>query len=210
VFADSANHALTSKVEQILIEKRVCFQIIFDSHLKDLSRYRALILAGCVALSDDHIERIKLYVRSGGHLCIIGPVATHDEWLRARDRSPLDNLPVSSVVRVREDDDAFDAVRRACGDRLTLRVAAARGLCAELTRQSGRYLLHLVNYRGETVAESVTVQVRLPDGRRVESVALASPERKGELQVPFEERSGVVNFTVEEVPIYEIAVIATK
>ena len=74
-FAPAEFHKLTEKVEQSLIENRGCFQIIYDHQLADLDRYRALVLAGCVAMSDEHIEQIKRYVAHGGRLCVIGPIA---------------------------------------------------------------------------------------------------------------------------------------
>ena len=100
VFADAKHAGLTARVEQTLIENRLPFQIIYQDQLADLKRYRTLVLAGCVALSDAHVRHIERYVESGGRLCIVGPAATHDEWMQPRDEPALGNLPAFKVVRV--------------------------------------------------------------------------------------------------------------
>jgi hypothetical protein len=358
VFAHPKYHTLTARVEQALIENRSCFQIIYDHQLGDLKGYRAIVLAGCVALSDRQIEQICRYVRSGGRLCVIGPFATHDHWMTPRERRAVEALPAERVVRVSENDDYYDAIRRACGDTLSLsikakcresgakpvidigseiytdrsytitklpeelrglptivfpvaasksdsslrfqantpvrvfvafgpkgfseqwldpqpdwelhrkggldttivqigegmdvycrdfdagdvvlfegkrgtyvllgikaqspgfegelftimepRKAAPLGLCAELTEQADRRLVHLVNYCSDGPIEQVEVHLRLPLRRLVESVKLASPERESELDVPFEQETGTVSFTVPKVGIYEIAVVSLR
>ena len=209
VFSDTKYAKLTARVEQILIEEPACFQIIYDCHLGDLQRYRALVLAGCVALSDKQVEHIRQYVRSGGRVCIIGPAATHDEWMRPRERAALDDLPPLSVVRAAEQDDVVDAIVRACENEVALSVEAAHGVCAELTRQSGRYLVHLVNYREDPVKD-VAVRVRVPSGRRAHAVTLASPAWQDDLDVPSETEDEMVAFTVPEVGVHVVAVITMK
>ena len=209
VFADSKYAKLTYEVEQILIDNHVCFQIIYNQHLDNLERYRVLVLPGCIALSDQHIKQIERYVQSGGRVCIIGPAATHDEWMSPRQNSALDGLPDSRVVRVGEDADLLTAIRRACDNQLSLEVEAEPGLCAELTEQPSRRLVHLVNYRADAAFEDVPVRVRLPAGRRASNVSLASPERPSDLKLPYHQEADIVAFIVPEVSVYEIAVIST-
>jgi hypothetical protein len=206
VFADSKYAQLTYRTEQALIENRICFQIIYDHHLDDLARYRALVLAGCVALSDQQVKQIQQYVESGGRLCIVGPAGTHDEWMMPREETALGDLPAGRIVRVRENVDIIDAVRQACGQRLSVSVRGEYGLCTELTEQPGRRLVHLVNYRTGPVKD-ISIRLRLPDRRRIETVTLASPERRNDLELAFHEQAGVVTFRVPQVGTYEIAVV---
>jgi len=91
-----------------------------------------------------------------------------------------------------------------------LAIQAAPGLCSELTEQAGRRLLHLVNYRVDNPIKNIVARMRLPAGCQVKTVMLVSPERKSDLQLPFEEHGGVVTFTVPEVRVYEIAVLTMK
>ncbi len=207
VFANSNHAKLTYQVEQALIENRTCFQIIYDHHLSDLNRYRALVLAGCIALSDEQIEQIRQYIKSGGRVCVIGPVATHDEWMLTREKPALDDLPANSVVRIGENDDILGAVGRACANELSLSLQAEPGLCSELTEQSGRRLVHLVNYRADDPIKNITINLRLPAECHVKSVTLAGPEREHDIKLTFTEQAGVVTFTVPQVSIYGIAVV---
>jgi len=122
VFGEAKYGQITSRVEQALIESGVPFQIVYNRHLDELSRYRTLVLAGCPSLSDHQIDQIRRYVGHGGRLCLIGPAATHDEWLRPRLRPALDDLPAEVAVRADELADPVRAVRQACGGDFSLAV----------------------------------------------------------------------------------------
>jgi hypothetical protein len=210
VFADPKYARRTCDVEQTLIDNHACFQIIYEDQLDHLGRYRVLVLAGSVALSDRHIEQIKRYVQSGGYLCITGPVATHDEWMSPRRSPVFADLPDSRVIQTPEGGDIMSAIRQACGNETTtLSVRAGPGLCSELTQQAGRRLVHLVNYRPDPVTD-ITVSVRLPSDCHPRNVMLVSPERQDDLALPFEIRDGCVQFNVPQVKVYEIAVVAVQ
>jgi len=210
VFGGSDAARLTYQAEQALIESCVPFQTIYDCHLNELKRYRALILAGCVALSDEQIEQIERYVKSGGRLVVVGRLATHDQWLRPREKPRLDDLPADRVIRIENNSDLIGSIRRACDERPSMSIKAEPGLCAELTEQPGRRLVHLVNYRGDVPAENVAVSLRLPSGRRITGVMLVSPERANELELSFQEQDGLATFSVPQVRTYEIAVVTMK
>lgn len=210
VFADAKHAGLTSKVEDALIGSRACFQIIHDHQLDRLKRYRALVLAGCVALSDEQIEKVKAYVESGDRVCLVGPTATHDPWLRPRKRPALEDLPASTAIRLAEDGDILTAIARACENKPSLSVEAKPGLCTELTEQPGRRLLHLVNYRSDGPVQDVACRVRLPAGQQTKAITLVSPEHKRDRQLPFKEKAGSVGFSVPKIDVYEIAVILTE
>jgi len=238
VFGGPKCSALTARVEDLLIDGRACFQILYDHQLDGLRRGggtaglssrdgealagkqpvppRALVLAGCVAMGDGEVEAVRRFVASGGRVCAIGPVATHDRWMRPRPRPALDDLPDAAVARVKESADWLSAIRTACGGAFSLSIAgrtpdakgaAPAGLCAELTEQPGRRLVHLVNYRGDGPMGGLDVAVQLPPAARARGVRLASPDRALDLSVPFEQSTGAVRFTVPEVKVYEIAVV---
>ncbi len=175
-----------------------------------MNRYRVLVLAGCVALSDQQIEQIRRYVNSGGQVCIVGQTGTYDEWLIPRKQPALDELPASGVVRIEQDDDVVNAIRRACNNRLSVSIRAGSGLCSELTEQPGRRLVHLVNYNAGEPVKDVSVRLRLPAGRRTKAVTLVSPERESDLEASFEEQDGFVTFGVPQVCVYEIAVVTMQ
>jgi len=215
VFVDDATATLPNRVEQVLIEHRVPFQILGDRNLDKLARYRVLVLPGCVALSDDQIVRIRHYVADGGRLCIFGPVATHDEWMRPRKQPGLGELPADRVVLAGGHrpkvgrNDFLPAIRRACARPFSLETSGvdAVGLCAELIDQPGRRVVHLLNYRSDRPFENVGLAVRIPQGREAAAIRLASPGRKDDLHAPFEQHGDTVHFNVPPVSIYEIAVV---
>lgn len=206
VFGGAQFAQLTHQTEQALIAGRVPFQIIYDPQLTDLGRYRALVLAGCVALDDQQVEQIRRYVNEGGRLCVIGPLATHDGWNRPRAKPALDDLPVERVVRASAEETPLAAVRRAC-EPFSVTVDGPDSLRSEFVDQSGRRLVHLVNYRADQPAREVRVQLRLPAGKHATSVLLASPEHAEDRTLEYQQQDGVVSFTVPEVGVYEIAVI---
>jgi len=207
VFADARHAQLTAAVEQTLIEQRMPFQILYDHHLDDLSRYRVVVLAGCVALSHRQLGQIRRYVKSGGRLCVVGEVATHDEWMNPRETPALQDVEPANVARILERDDLAAEIRRACDGELSVSVEAPVGLCAELTEQPGRRLLHLVNYRPDGPVEGVKATLRLPAGRRAKSVALAGTERATDLTLPFTQVGSAITFTLPAIRVYEIAVV---
>lgn len=216
VFGGPKCSALTARAEDLLIANRACFQILHDHQLEDLSRFRVLLLAGCVAMGDRQVEAIRRFVASGGRLCVIGPLATHDQWMLPRPKPALDDLPASAVVRAEEQGDWWAAVRQACGEPLSLSIQgvngtgaheAPDGLCAELTEQPGRRLVHLVNFRDDGPIRNLAVTVQLPRGTQATGVRLASPEHRPDLPLEHETKAGVVRFTVPEITTYEIAVV---
>jgi len=207
VYAEPKWAQLTGRAEQALIEQRIPFQIIYDQQMRDLHRYQVLVLAGCIALPDPQVKRLRDYVASGGRLCIIGPLATHDQWLRPRSKPILQNPPPARVVRFSESDDCLPALQRACGGRLSLSIEASAGLCAELTEQVGCRLVHLVNYHANAPVTNATVTIRLPAGTKGQAVRLMSPEHAENIGLLFEQRSDCISFQVPRVNVYEIAVV---
>jgi hypothetical protein len=133
---------------------------------------------------------------------VIGPLATHNEWILPRERPALDDLP---AIRVHEKGNWLDAIQRS----LSI-TTDSKALCAELTEQPNRRMVHLVNYQTDSPLKDLAVRVALPKGRTARSVALASPEHAADITVPFKQESGAVTFTVPTIGVYEIAVVTFK
>jgi hypothetical protein len=135
--------ALTAAVEGQLISDCIPFQIIYDHQLSDLHRYRALVLAGCASLGDSEVDAIRRYVASGGRLCVIGPVATHDRWFQPCMKPALDDLlreNAGAVIRAGRQGDWRKAIHRACGD-FTVSIRCKSPVCAwnSLRNPSGEW-----------------------------------------------------------------------
>jgi hypothetical protein len=210
VFADRKSAAWTYRVEQSLIDNHVPFQIVYDQHLSDLRRYRVLVLAGCEAMSEEQINHVLRYAREGGRLCVVGPAGTHDEWMLPRMQPAVHNLSGPGILRLDQDDDVVAAVHQLCGADLSLRLRASSGLCAELTQQPNRRVLHLVNYRTDEPAKDIRVSLRLPASQKVERVVLTSPQQTEDIRLPFEVQDGRVEFTVPRVAVYGVVTVTTQ
>jgi hypothetical protein len=223
VFGPAEFANLTARAVDELIAERTCFQIIGDQHLAELDRYRVLVLAGCGAMSDEQTAQVRQFVEAGGWLCVTGPMATHDEWMFPREKPSLADLPAERVVRVKAGGSMVQAVHRALDQKPSLGIAiqgcrpgseATRdklfGVCAELTERGNQRFLHLVNYRDADPVRNVAVRLRIPDGRRVKDVVLASPGRGQDLKVPYARDNGFVAFVVPQVDVYEVAVVSMQ
>ena len=79
-------------VEQALIQSRVPFHLIFDEHLSELSKYKALVLPDAECLSDNQLALIRRFVENGGGLVAMGHSGLYDEWRRLRDTRGLQGL----------------------------------------------------------------------------------------------------------------------
>ncbi len=78
--------------EQVLIQSRIPFALIFDRHFNQLKKYKVLVLADQDALSDDQCARIRAYVARGGGLVATGTTSTMNEWRLRRSKFALSDL----------------------------------------------------------------------------------------------------------------------
>ena len=87
-----ATHESTILFEQTLIQANIPFDIIFDEHLTDLSKYSVLVLANQESLSDQALELITDFVHRGGGLVATGLTSLFDDWRRRRPTFGLRDL----------------------------------------------------------------------------------------------------------------------
>lgn len=84
---------------QMLIQAQIPFEIIFDQHLSDLSRYRALFIADQECLSDQQVEAIRSFVIAGGSLIATGHTSLYNERRERRvDYALADCLGVKAPI----------------------------------------------------------------------------------------------------------------
>ena len=79
--------------QQALIQGRIMFDIIFDQHLADLSRYKVLILPNQECLSDEQVATITAYVQAGR-----GVVITEHTSLYTSDRRRRANFGMATLL----------------------------------------------------------------------------------------------------------------
>ena len=74
----------TMLFEQALIQARVPFDIIFDDNLRDLSKYRVLVLADQEAMDDGAMKLIRSFVEGGGAVVATGQTSLYTAWRERR------------------------------------------------------------------------------------------------------------------------------
>jgi hypothetical protein len=91
-FNPSRSNVSTVLFEQALIQSKIPFGIVFDRQLRDLSRYKALVLADEDALSDEQLGYIRKFVENGGGLVATGNSSMLTQWRTKRSRFGLADL----------------------------------------------------------------------------------------------------------------------
>ncbi len=56
--------------EQALIQAKIPFDIVFNENLRDLSKYRVLVLADQECLNDNQLELMRRFVQQGGYVAL--------------------------------------------------------------------------------------------------------------------------------------------
>ena len=93
-YSISAAYVPTTLVEQVLIQYKVPWDLLFEEQMGRIGRYSAVILAGQECLSDAQVAALLAYVRGGGTLLLAGNTGQYDEWREMRRKNPL--LPARS------------------------------------------------------------------------------------------------------------------
>ncbi len=82
----------TMLFEQALIQGKVPFDIVFDDQLKDLSRYRVLVLADQECLGEQQLRQVRDFVNGGGGLVATEHTSLFTEWRQRRPEFGLQDL----------------------------------------------------------------------------------------------------------------------
>lgn len=210
VFAKRTYSQMTDSIEQAFIENRIPFQIIFDQQLNDLARYKLLVLAGCLALSESQVQQIKKYLESGGKVCAIGPAAIYDEWMNPREKPAFGDIPEKSFLHIYEKDHVFELIKDNYSDLFSIQIDAADGLCAELTDGKNQRFIHLVNYRKNNPIENVSIRVRVPEGKYIDKVTLICPTRMEDVRLHYKMEGDDILLTIPKVETYEVVMLDYK
>ncbi len=91
-FNNDEPYQSTFLFEQSLIQEKIPFDIIFDDNLKDLSKYKVLVLAGQECLSDEKLDLIRNFVKNGGGLVATGNTSLYTEWRQRKKDFGLNDL----------------------------------------------------------------------------------------------------------------------
>jgi hypothetical protein len=84
----------TTLMEQVLIQHKIPFDILFDEDMDQINRYQEVILPGQECVGDAQIQKLLEFVRNGGTLVLTGNTAEYNQWRARRHINPL--LPARS------------------------------------------------------------------------------------------------------------------
>jgi hypothetical protein len=84
----------TTLMEQVLIQHKVPFDILFDEDMDQIGRYQEIILPGQECVGDAQVRKLLEFVRNGGTLLLTGNTAQFNQWRERRHANPL--LPARS------------------------------------------------------------------------------------------------------------------
>jgi hypothetical protein len=224
--------------EQTLIQSRVPFGIVFDRQLRDLSRFKVLVLADQDALSDEQVAQIRKFVADGGGVVATGDTGRLTDWRTRRNQPALADLyGKGRVIHVpdieaaapappaqmnhyipnalwklpRNTEALLAAVKQAAGSKLSAEVDAPSWVTAELADQpaTGTRLLHLINFKFQEPLRDIPVRVRLPQGAKLREAILETPD--GPIQKLDASIEGdTVSFRVPELKVYDLVLLRTE
>jgi hypothetical protein len=82
--------------EQVLQQRQIPFDIIFDQQLGQLRKYYVVVLADQESLSDESLSALKNFVREGGGIVMTENTGKFDRWRRLRKVSFTDEMLLES------------------------------------------------------------------------------------------------------------------
>jgi hypothetical protein len=88
-YSISATQVPMILMEQVLIQHKVPFDIIFDQQMGTIGRYKAVVLGGQESLSNEWVERLEEYARQGGTVVFSGDTADYNQYRCRRAKNPL-------------------------------------------------------------------------------------------------------------------------
>ncbi len=74
----------TILMEQVLIQHKIPFDLIFDEQMDRIGRYRAIILPGQESLSQAWVDKLTAYAQNGGTVVFTGNTADYNDWRETR------------------------------------------------------------------------------------------------------------------------------
>lgn len=93
-YSINAAYVPATLMEQVLIQYKMPFDLLFEEQLDRIGRHGAVILAGQECVSNSQAQMLLKYVRAGGTLVVAGNTAEYNEWREKRRVNPL--LPARS------------------------------------------------------------------------------------------------------------------
>jgi len=96
-------HISAITMEQVLIENRIPWDMLWKRHLLDLGKYRLLILPDVECLGDEEVQRIVAFALAGGAVLATERTGEYDQWRRLRQVSPAEPIRTPEQFRAAQE-----------------------------------------------------------------------------------------------------------
>jgi hypothetical protein len=218
---DNSAFERVQKTADMLDRNHIPFDCVVFGHpeiwddtrvLRNLSRYKVVILPTIDAISDAQVEALKNFVRQGGKVIVCDPKAgIRDENFNLRSAPALGDLSVINAV------DKLDLGLEVMREASLVAVEAPETVTVNLWKSAkGRSLdVHLLNYDVDpsknkvNPASSVRVAVRVPSDFYFEKAIWTRPGVR-KLELPFERKGDTVTFTLPSLNDYSVVSLTTE
>ncbi len=224
-------------ISQALLWRQIPHVVVLSANRSTLCELDTLVISNQTCLSDEEVQDIEAFVRSGKGLVVSGQVGTHDEHFRLRLQPAFEHLrgedrvvfmpdaldavrPLSSERKAEflyvphlpmRHQEIVDAVTKATGGSLPVRLDAPTTVAADLWEtESGGFTLHVINYANTKPLDQIKAQVAWPDGDAQSlSARLYTPDEPQEsgASLPFEVTSSGIEFVVPNLQTYTCILI---
>jgi len=88
-YSINATYVPATLMEQVLIQHKIPFDLLFDEEFTNLDRYAAVILAGQECVSDAQVKTVLDYVQRGGTLVVTDNTGEYNDWREKRHINPF-------------------------------------------------------------------------------------------------------------------------
>ncbi|MCL6628680.1 MAG: beta-galactosidase trimerization domain-containing protein, partial [Armatimonadetes bacterium] len=183
--------------------------------LRNLSRYKVLVLPTIDAISDAQVEALKDFMQKGGKIVVCDPRAgTRDENFNPRQKRALEGISVIGMIDKTDQPDAALNAMRAVS---LVSVEAPKKVTVNIWKSAdGQSLdIHLLNYDVDleknqaNPVSSVQVTVKVPSNFYFEKAIWNRPGIR-KLDIPFEQEGDVVTFTLPSLQDYSVISLSTE
>jgi hypothetical protein len=110
------------------------------------------------------------------------------------------------------DAELMSAINWAAGGELSVQVKAPQTVVMEIWEKEDKpgMVLHLVNYAHGTTVSNIDVDIQIPNGKKVKSVTVLSPDAKSEKSLVFKQSGRRGTFTVPSLLIYDVVLVEVE
>jgi len=251
-YSISSAYVPTTLVEQVLIQYKVPWDLVFEEQINRIGTYATVILAGQECLSDEQVAALLTYVRGGGTLIVAGNTGRFNQWREVRRTNPLlparsegkgriafipeivrgdketrattanqDTEPGATAQRgvhmnppqwllPKNHEEVYKTVVASLPQGPSMATEAPLTTVMELQRRATtkETIAHFINFESKKRVGPFAVRLKKQFSSPVKSVTCFSPEENEPVKLDYTEAAGVIKFTVPEMGVYAMVVVA--